>query len=38
MDNGNTPNQNQNNTPGKKEFRKQLANKIEAAIPSLKQP
>ena len=36
MDNKNMPNQNQNGTLGKKELRKQLADKIEAAIPELK--
>ncbi|MDQ2753263.1 MAG: hypothetical protein M3R72_09610 [Bacteroidota bacterium] len=36
MDNGKIPSQNANGTLGKKEFRKQLADKIEAAISELK--
>ncbi len=36
MDTENMPNQKSNAMPGKKEFRKKLADKIEAAIPELK--
>lgn len=36
MDNKTVPNQNQSSTVGKKELRKQLTDKIEAAIPELK--